>query len=123
MREGALVLDHRKQIIYWHFPEDRTSGYIPDSNKFWEFLWSNREVVKYIAHSHPGGGIPHPSTEDLTTFRAIELGLGKHIIWYIMSEDSLVEIQWRGDHYEVLPLKTLDWVFELYRKTYTKGEI
>ena len=39
-----------------------------------------------VAHSHPGGGIPTPSWEDLTTFAAVEDGLGQRLVWWIVSE-------------------------------------
>jgi hypothetical protein len=52
-------------------------------------MWEHRKNLGGFAHSHPGSGVPTPSYEDVTTFSAIERGLGQRLFWYITSSDSL----------------------------------
>lgn len=95
MREAAVVVGLGK-ALYWHLPIGRTASALPDSQALWAFLWDHRSVVEGVAHSHPGKGDPHPSMEDLTTFSALELGLGRRLSWWITSEDRLVKVRWVG---------------------------
>ena len=83
--------DKMQQTAIWHEPPGRTGGSIPDTRDLWDILWENRQLVVGFAHSHPGLGIPQPSYTDLTTFYAVETGLGRPIAWWITSADTLVE--------------------------------
>jgi len=99
--ETAVVINNEKRAIYWHLPEGRSAAYLPDSRNLWDVIWENREDLSGIAHSHPGGGTPGPSYEDVTTFAAVESALGKRLDWWIMSRDQIVLIQWAGpDKYD-----------------------
>jgi hypothetical protein len=82
--------------FHWHLPPGRSGGSLPDSPDLWQILWTHRDRVYAFAHSHPGSGLPAPSDTDLTTFAAVEQGLGKRLVWYICSSDSLVETFWLG---------------------------
>lgn len=87
MREIGVVLGVDNKPIYWHVPES-TPGAIPDSRALWLFLIEHKNEVTGFAHTHSGKGYPAPSYTDSTTFKAIELGLGKSLNWYILSEDK-----------------------------------
>lgn len=92
MQEAGVVLGYSQNHgypIFWHVPDDSRTGSLPDSRTLWEVLWTNRNDIWGFAHSHPGSGIPRPSSEDLGTFRAIESALGKSLHWYIASSDCL----------------------------------
>jgi len=52
--------------------------------------------VAGFAHSHPGAGQPGPSWTDLTTFAALEAGLGRRLTWWITSADRLISLRWCG---------------------------
>jgi len=83
--------------VYWHLPEGRTGGSLPDSRKLWDVLWELRkEEFLGVAHSHPGSGVPGPSWTDITTFAAIELGLGRRLTWWITSSDRVIDLHWKG---------------------------
>src|SRR6185369_6039063 len=86
--EAGVVVGYEGEPIFWHLPEGRTAGYLPDSRELWEVIWENRHNVYGIAHSHPGSGLPGPSREDITTFAGIELGLGRRLVWWITSSNS-----------------------------------
>jgi len=88
MIESGVVFNKKGAPIYWHLPEGRTAGSIPDCDKLWNFLWENREIIGGVAHSHPGSGLPVPSQTDVQTFSAIERALGKKLLWPIVSKDQ-----------------------------------
>lgn len=126
MKEAAIVVDMSGYTLYIHVPRNRSSGSIPDSHDLWEILWQNRKRVLLVAHSHPGGGTPSPSMTDLTTWEAIEAGLGRRLIWPIMSSDKIVFYAKVLDNYELMDTCDIDlyaaqrlpWLPELWSATY-----
>lgn len=85
MLETAFVFDTIGHIIHWHEPLGRSSGHLPDSRELWDVLWKERYRLGGVAHSHPWKGEASPSHTDVTTFKAIELGLGKRLLWPIVT--------------------------------------
>jgi len=114
---GVLVVNG--QPVYWHHPEGRTGGSLPDSRSLWDLLWALRKAdLLGFAHSHPGSGVPGPSHTDLTTFAAVELGLGRRLAWWITSSDHVIELQWCGPgkhDYESMLIAAPLWVLLLRR--------
>lgn len=94
--ETAIVFGVFGNTIYTHLPPGRSTGYIPDSNALWNFLWSYRDIVRGVAHLHPWEGEAHPSHEDVTTFSAIERALGKQFTWPIATFDDSKYFRWVG---------------------------
>ena len=94
--EVALVFDPGGKALYWHDPGGASAGALPDSRDLWEVLWSQREKLGGVAHTHPGGGIPGPSHTDLTTWAAVEAALGKRLIWPIVTWDCSAWFGWHG---------------------------
>jgi len=88
--ETGVVLNLHGEPIYWHVPAERSFAFLPDSRDLWDVLWSRRDEVGGFAHTHPGEGMPAPSSTDVTTFGAIESGLGKCLDWWILSSDCYV---------------------------------
>lgn len=116
--EAGVLIDRNGKPIYWHLPDNRSIALLPDSHELWDQIWRNRRRLLGFAHSHPGCGIPGPSHEDITTFAAIESALGKRLIWWIVSEDAVVELVWTGPDrlcYDYQG-KTFSWVLELRGK-------
>ena len=109
---GVVVVGF--EPVFWHSPAGRTGGSLPDSRELWDVLWDlrqNRSEVGF-AHSHPGTGVPGPSWTDITTFAAIELGLGRRLTWWITSSDHVIELTWRGPGklgYEAIQIEEPDW--------------
>lgn len=95
MMEAGVVIVGGKPV-YWHLPEGRTFGSIPDSRDLWDFIWEHRHTVDGFAHSHPGDGWPAPSHTDVTTFRAIEQALGRKLKWWITSRTHMVLLTHEG---------------------------
>lgn len=125
MMEAAVVLDRNWRPLYFHMPPGRTEGSLPDSPELWEVLWSHRDRLLGVAHSHPGGGVPSPSRTDVTTFAAIEAGFGSRLIWPIVTVDAFRAFVWVGPErldYGVWPASlTVDmlalWAPELLKQT------
>lgn len=96
MIEAGVVVTE-KGPVFWHLPEGRTSGGLPDSRLLWDVLWEHRRAAFLgFAHSHPGSGRPGPSWIDVTTFAAIELGLGRRLTWWITSSNLMVGLHYDG---------------------------
>lgn len=94
--EAALVFDRRGDPIYWHAPPDRSQAYLPDSRDLWAVLWENREQLGGVAHTHPWNGSAGPSQTDVTTFAAVETGLGRRLLWPIVTFTEIVWFEWVG---------------------------
>ena len=124
MTEVGVVLRLDETPCYWHQPPERTTASLPDSRPLWDVIWAQRYDLSGIAHSHPGGGVPGPSHEDLTTFAAVEAALGVRLLWWIVSQERTVVIHWAGDQrYESeTVVNEPDWVAELRRLSYTEDD-
>lgn len=85
MIEVALVFDKEGKTLLWHLPPGRSQVYIPDSQDLWAFLWDNRSIIGGVAHTHPWDGEASPSYTDVTTFSAIERGLGVRLVWPVIT--------------------------------------
>jgi hypothetical protein len=96
--EAGVVVDTEGQALFWHEPQDRTGGSLPDSASLWDVFWENRDKISGFAHSHPGSGLPGPSMTDVTTFAAVEAALGKRLLWWITSSNRLSVCYWVGPH-------------------------
>ena len=95
MIEAAFVFDKGGNVILWHLPRGRTGGSLPDSHNLWDIMWENREILGGIAHTHPWKGTPWPSGIDVTTFSACERGLGRRLVWPIITFDRIICFKWR----------------------------
>jgi len=122
--EAGVLIGSGFTPIFWHLPEDRTVASLPDSRSLWDQFWEHRADVVGFAHSHPGADHwPGPSYEDLTTFAAVERGLGRRLAWWITNETSLVALMWAGPKeydYEVERVQAErepPWVVELRNKS------
>ena len=122
--EIAVVIDIDNNPICWHEPAGSTAASIPDSRDLWSVLQDRCEVIEGVAHSHPGSGPTAPSGTDVTTFSAIERGLGRRFQWWITTTDQLFVYEWCGPGlYDyagervVGVLEGSPWVRELRRKS------
>src|SRR5574337_1250342 len=131
--EAGLLIGRLGNILYEHLPPGRTAGGLPDSRELWEVIWKNRRALLApdspssgllgFAHSHPGRGKPIPSPEDLTTFQAVEAGLGERLLWFICTEDQLSVCYWldEADNYVLLGVDDNDkplWLDRLRELSY-----
>lgn len=96
MIETALVFDEQGDTLRWHEPLGRSGGSLPDSRDLWLYLLENRGVIGGIAHTHPWDGPAWPSTTDVTTFRALEQGLGKLFLWTVVTFTDVKHFAWNA---------------------------
>jgi len=74
MREVCFIIGKGGAIL-WADASDSPSA-LPDSRARWEAIWSRRDDIESIAHSHPIGPAAF-SAEDLSTMEALDSALGK----------------------------------------------
>lgn len=113
MTEHAFVIGADGAVLHHHAPPARTAVSLPDSRDLWLVLWAHRAIVAGVAHTHPGGGRPSPSREDLTTFAAVEAGLGRRLVWWIATADAVAAFAWGGPDrfgYTEVPLGEMPWL-------------
>lgn len=121
--EVGVVIGEGNLPIHWHTPLGSSSGGIPCSLPLWEVIWKHRDVVVGFAHSHPGDGVPAPSSEDLSTFSAVELALGRRLTWWIVTEDSFAAFRWQGPDayqykgYPIADTAESQWVKDLRKNS------
>lgn len=94
--EHGAVIGPGEDVLFWHVPPGRSRVALPDSRALWDVLWTHRATLVGFAHTHPGIGPPVPSTEDVTTFAAVEAALGRRLVWWISTEDVLVRLGFAG---------------------------
>lgn len=85
MIEVAMVFTRDGHPIFWLSPNGCTGGSVPDSHTMWDRIWRDRDIIGGVAHTHPWDGATGPSHTDLTTFAAIEAGLGTRLFWPIVT--------------------------------------
>ncbi len=74
LREVCFLLDGEGRVL-WSDASASPHG-LPDSRQRWEAIWSRREELAEIAHSHPLGPLAF-SSEDETTMAALVAALGR----------------------------------------------
>jgi hypothetical protein len=62
---------------------------LPDSRARWEAIWSRRDEIVEIAHSHPVGPLDF-SREDETTMRALVTALGRPLLFSVVAPSGMV---------------------------------
>jgi hypothetical protein len=121
MLEMGVVIGRDGTPLHWHAPEGRTGAALPDSRALWDVLWEGRDALAGVAHTHPGAGRPAPSLEDLTTFSAIERGLGRRLMWWLVSATEVVACSFCGPDalaYGVEPVPDPPWAGRLRRLSF-----
>ncbi len=64
---------------------------IGEQRDWWEAIWANRERLAGTAHSHPRG-LARPSQTDLTTWRGLEVGLGREMTYHVVTADEAIVV-------------------------------
>ena len=109
MIEMAMVFTKEGKMIY--LQPGSSAGSVSDSRQLWDEIWENRDIVGGVAHTHPWTGMTQPSSTDVTTFAAVEAGLGKRLIWPIVTFTHVNYFGWRhdwGDYAEIMEVDFRD---------------
>jgi hypothetical protein len=87
MREVFFLIG-RDNAILWSDASDSPVR-LPDSRARWEAIWSRRDEIVEIAHSHPVGPLAF-SREDETTMRALVTALGRAILFSVVAPNGMI---------------------------------
>ncbi len=86
-REVCLLICEG-EVIAWSDASDDPSA-LPDSRARWDAIWSRRETLVEIAHSHPRGPAAF-SQEDETTMAALVTALARPIRFSVVAPAEVV---------------------------------
>jgi Prokaryotic homologs of the JAB domain len=87
LREVFFLLGE-EGIILWSDASD-SPVHLPDSRTRWEAIWSRRDRIFEVAHSHPVGPLAF-SREDDTTMRALVTALGHPLLFSVVAPDGMI---------------------------------
>ncbi|MBX3231297.1 MAG: Mov34/MPN/PAD-1 family protein [Labilithrix sp.] len=87
MREVFLLVDDNQNVL-WSDASD-SPVLLPDSRARWEAIWSRRDRIAEIVHSHPVGPLAF-SREDETTMAALVSALGKPMTFAVVAPHGIV---------------------------------
>lgn len=93
MREVCLLIGPDDAILW---ADVGSVAALPDSRARWEAIWSNRERLVEIAHSHPHGPRAF-SHEDETTMTALRDALGRELVFSVVAPKGMVRRQAGAD--------------------------
>src|SRR3954470_22476208 len=84
----VLLLIGEDDVVLWSDASDSPVA-LPDSRTRWEAIWSRRDRIVEIAHSHPVGPQAF-SREDETTMTALVSALGRPILFSVVAPHGMV---------------------------------
>lgn len=87
MREVCFLIGANGAIL-WSDASNSPSA-LPDSRERWQAIWSRRDELAEIAHSHPNGPAAF-SSEDETTMAALVSALGRDIGFSVVAPSAVV---------------------------------
>lgn len=86
-REVFMIIGEEDAVL-WSDASD-SPVFLPDSRARWEAIWSRREALVEIAHSHPVGPQAF-SREDETTMAALVSALARPITFSVVAPRGMV---------------------------------
>ncbi|MBL4683317.1 MAG: Mov34/MPN/PAD-1 family protein [Nannocystaceae bacterium] len=86
-REVCFIIG-RCDTVLWSDASDSPVA-LPDTRSRWQAIWSRRDDIVEIAHTHPLGGA-HFSHQDETTMAALNTALGRSLIYSVVTPDSML---------------------------------
>lgn len=95
MREVLLLVGESGEVL-WSDVSD-SPVLLPDSRERWEAIWSRRDRLVEIAHSHPVGPRAF-SSEDRSTMEALDAALGRPLVYTVVAPDGVVRRTAEGRH-------------------------
>ncbi len=87
LREVCLLISKDGAIV-WSDAGPNAAA-LPDSRARWEAIWSHRDLLALVVHSHPIGPRAF-SAEDETTIAALDAALGRPLRFCVLAPDGLV---------------------------------
>jgi hypothetical protein len=87
MREVFFLIGDGGEVL-WSDASD-SPVLLPDSRTRWEAIWSRREAIAEIAHSHPVGPLAFSRTDE-TTMTALRSGLGRDYVFTVVAPNGVI---------------------------------
>ena len=110
----VLLLIGEDDVVLWSDASESPVA-LPDSRPRWEQIWSRRDRIIEIAHSHPVGPQAF-SREDETTMAALVTALGRPITFSVVAPRGMVRCTKKNDElYEVSLVESEPWWTSLLR--------
>lgn len=109
MSREVFFLIGRNGALLWSDASTSPSA-LPDSRARWEAIWSHREELEELAHSHPIGPLAF-SHEDETTMTALDEALGKKLCFSVIAPNGMI----RRKEGSVARVEEEPWWAELLR--------
>lgn len=112
-REVCLLIGEDDTVL-WSDASDSPVA-LPDSRARWEAIWSRRDRIIEIAHSHPVGPQAF-SREDETTMAALVTALGRPLTFSVVAPHGMVRcLQKPNEDYETSLVECEPWWTTLLR--------
>lgn len=87
MREVCFLISKDGTILW--ADASRSPVALPDSRERWEAIWTLRDELHEIAHSHPMGPSAF-SSEDESTMAAIDSALGRTVRYSVVAPRKMI---------------------------------
>jgi hypothetical protein len=104
-------------VVLWSEASDSPVA-LPDSRVRWEAIWSRRQRIVEIAHSHPVGPEAF-SREDETTMAALVSALGRPLLFSVVAPHGMVRCAKKpgedDEHFVVSSVESEPWWASLLR--------
>lgn len=95
MREVFFLIGRGGAVLWSDASNDPAR--LDDSQARWQAIWSHREELEELSHSHPLGPLAF-SAEDETTMSALGAALGKELTFSIVAPDGMLLRRGRDEH-------------------------
>lgn len=89
MREVFFLIGSNGEVLWSDASESPVL--LPDSRARWEAIWSRREAITEIAHSHPVGPLAFSRTDE-TTMDALRSGLGRDYVFTVVAPNGVIRL-------------------------------
>ncbi len=87
LREVCFLIGEDDAVLWSDASRSPTA--LPDSRSRWEAIWSRRDSIVEIAHTHPMGGAAF-SNEDKTTMAALDAALGRALQYAVVTPTTMI---------------------------------
>ena len=87
LREVCFLIGVHDTVLWSDASQSPTA--LPDSRARWQAIWSRREHIIEVAHTHPLGGAEF-SLEDETTMAALDAALGRRLRYAVITPTQLL---------------------------------
>jgi len=87
LREVCFLIGDHDTVLWSDASQSPTA--LPDSRARWQAIWSRREYLIEVAHTHPLGGAKF-SLEDETTMAALDAALGRRLRYAVITPTQLL---------------------------------